>query len=403
MPDELNLLPKLSTRQDVFDYLDGHSVKTADGLSERHLTGGLVKAFMLETVPGSMSVPPLEIVFALNGMRIDWLDEDLGLLSSPSVGEAPFGVLERMAARHPVIYTMLKSDAATRLLNPLTKENPWLDRVWLSSPIFEQLWKRVESTSNPRRYTRLKFDHEAFFEVSVDDPDLESEPGADADETSGQGRENRRVSSFTMVDRISTISQKLPGLQQAYRPLQSLVQLRIPGSGRGGHDFYFDGRVTNRSDSFYDHRSNVKAVVELYRRTTAASENVLWLESDSDHVAFRGSALTVRFSERLSDETFERWLDSTFARQGRFRLSGRVFRTGKSRAQIAAIDRHLWQTIQMEVTASGMTALIPVGTCGNTVHRLVTNIQRYLDPAVDVWLGETSYDDLVGESAGAAA
>ncbi len=404
MPDQTNLLPRISTRTDLFDYLDGHSVKTADGLAERHLAGGVVKTLMMETVPGSIPLPAFSDIVALNGMSIDWIDDEVGLVSSRDIGSRPFGVIETMGTRHPVVYTLLKSDIAARVLNPLVRRNPWIDRLWLSAPIFEQLWSRVEATSHPNRYTRLKFDHEAFFEVSDDDPDLASDFDSDDGDLEDEVPEDRRASSFTLVDRVSTISQKLPQLQRAYRPLESLVQLRIPSSGRGGHDFYFDGRVTNRSDSFYDHRAKVRSVVDLYRRTTEASEKVLWLESkESDGVAFRGAALTVRFSERLSNQTFERWLDSTFTRHGRFRLSGRVLRTGTSTAQIAAIDRHLWQTLQMEVSATGITALVPVGTCGNTVHRLVTNIQRFLDPAVEAWLGTTSYDDVVGASFKGAA
>jgi len=405
MPDKHNLLPRFSTREDVFDYLDGHSVKTADGLAQRHLTGGVVKTVMLETVPGSAQMPPLSRVLSLNEMEVDWIDDEVGFVSAPQLGTRPFGIVELMATRHLAVYTLLKSDVAARVLNPLVRTNPWVDRLWLSAPMFERLWERVEATSHPNRYTRLKFDHEAFFEVSDDDPDLGSDVDSDLDEGElDEAPDDRRASSFTLVDRVSTIREKLPVLQDAYRPLESLVQLRIPAAGRGGHDFYFDGRVTNRSDSFYDHRSNVRDVVDLYRRTTEASENALWLESSIEpHVAFRGAALTIRFSERLADQTFERWLDSTFTRHGRFRLSGRVFRTGPTRAQIAAIDRHLWQTLQMEVSATGITALVPAGTCGNTVHRLITNIQRFLDPAVQAWLGSASYDEVVGASFRGAA
>jgi hypothetical protein len=404
MSDDLNLLPALSSRQDVFDYLDGHSVKTVEGFDERHLTGGVVKSLMLETVPGSVDMPPMGTVLGLNGMAIEWLDDDLGLVSSPSVGTKPFAVLDNVSPRHPILHTLLKATEANPVLNSLVTTNPWLDRLWISAPMFEQMWKRVVLVSPPNRYTRLKFDHEAFFEVSDQDPDLASEFDTDGEAEESSTPDDRRASSFTLVDRVSTIQQKLPTLQEAYRPLESLVQLRIPSTGRGGHDFYFDGRVTNRSDSFFDHRANIKVVVDMYRRATDASEKALWLDTDDVRGApFRGSALTIRFSEPLGEQTFERWLDSTFSRHGRFRLSGRVFRTGPTNAQIAALDRHLWQTLQMEVSARGITALLPRGTCGNTVHRLITNIQRYLDPGVDAWVGETKYDDLVSTSATVAA
>lgn len=410
--EHTNLLPDLTSRNDIFDYLDGHAVTTAEGLEQRHLPGGLVKTLMMETVPTDVILPPLADVLRRSGFRITWVDDEVGLVSSAAFGDRPFAVLEAMAQRHPVLYTLIRSEDAGRVLEPLVRTNPWLDRLWISAPIFERLWDRVRATSHPNRYTRLKFDHDAFFEVPEDPTaeigtddaadDWEIATGAHGGEE-GDEREGRRTSTFTIVDRVSTIDEKLPKLRETYRPLESLVQLRVPAPGRGGHDFYYDGRVTNRSDSFYDHRAQVRQVVETYRRATDASEAALWLPGDHDGARFHGSALTLRFSEPLSGPTFERWLDSTFTRHGRFRLSGRVFRTGPTRAQIAAIDRHLWQTLQMEVSARGITALLPTGTCGNTVHRLVTNIQRYLDPAVQAWVGETSYDELVSAAFSDAA
>lgn len=405
MPSQDNHLPNLTSRTDIFDYLDGHSITTADGLERRHLPGGLVKTLMMETVPGTTTLPPLATVLSSSGLSVRWVDDEVGLVSTASKDAQPFAVVELMAVRHPVLYTFLRSEDAARVLNPLIRTNAWLDRLWLSAPIFEQLWDRVERTSHPNRYTRLKFDHEAFFEVPEDterqwpdedgDEEFDPEYGDEDFDSDGEASDkvDRRASTFTIVDRVSTIRDTLPRLQQTYRPLKSLVQLRIPASGRGGHDFYYNGRVTNRSDSFYDHRANVRQVVELYRRATEASEAALWMEGDSAN--FQGSALTIRFSERLSDSTFNRWLDSTFTRRGRFRLSGKVFKTGPARAQIAAIDRHLWQTIHMEASASGIVVLLPDGTCGNTVHRLITNIQRFLDPGMQAWVGEISYDDLV--------
>ena len=51
--------------------------------------------------------------------------------------------------------------------------------------------------------------------------------------------------------------------------------------------------------------------------------------------------------------------------------------------------------IPRRVSGYNLTALLPDGTCGNTIHRLVTNIQRFLDPAVEAWIGDTPYSDLI--------
>ena len=397
--EEPNLLPRFSTRQDAFDYLDGHSVETADGLAERNLTVSLVKTLMLETAPTSGYSPPLNRVLSGSGLNLDWLDDEVGLLCSSSDRNQIVAIVEIMAERYPIVYSLLHSQHMTSLFNPLVRDNPWLDRLWISAPLFEELWIRTREYSHPERYTRIKFDYEPFFESADNDLDLIASFESYGDGLSNGRTDYRRASTFILVDRVSTIEQKLPGLQQSYGPLQSMIQLRIPSTSRGGHDFYFDGRVTNRSDSFYDHRSNVQDVVRSYKRATENSEEILWWVSESDSERRPNTAvLTISFSERLNQGTFDRWIESTFSRHGRFRLSGRVFRTGTGRATIAAIDRHLWQPFEMEVSLSGITAILPVGTCGNTVHRLVTNIQRYLDPAIEVWLGDISYRELVHSS-----
>ncbi len=66
------------------------------------------------------------------------------------------------------------------------------------------------------------------------------------------------------------------------------------------------------------------------------------------------------------------------------------------------VDRHVWQPIDLELTPAHVVALLPEGTCGNTIHRLITNIQRFLDPAVEAWIGDAPYDDFLKLAAGAA-
>ncbi|MDI6735811.1 MAG: hypothetical protein QME42_06415, partial [bacterium] len=65
------------------------------------------------------------------------------------------------------------------------------------------------------------------------------------------------------------------------------------------------------------------------------------------------------------------------------------------KVHIYGADRHLWQPIFLELTTRHAIAILPKGTCGNTIHRLVTNIQRYIDSAVEVWIGDWKYNDVI--------
>jgi hypothetical protein len=51
----------------------------------------------------------------------------------------------------------------------------------------------------------------------------------------------------------------------------------------------------------------------------------------------------------------------------------------------------------LEMTARRLIAMLPKGTCGNTFHRLVANVQRYLCPKTEVWLGAKPFQQLIDE------
>ncbi len=113
--------------------------------------------------------------------------------------------------------------------------------------------------------------------------------------------------------------------------------------------------------------------------------------------------MTIRFSTPLSEETFKRFVRHGLQRRNsRFRIGGYITRRGPTKIHMAAIDRHLWQPFLLEATSKQLLGILPRGTCGNTIHRLVTNIQRYLDPSTDVWLGSENYKDAIDNSMTAA-
>jgi hypothetical protein len=207
-----------------------------------------------------------------------------------------------------------------------------------------------------------------------------------------------------MVDRVGTVRSQLSRLQNVYRPLQSIVQLRVPASDRrGGHDFWFNGKVTNRSDSFIDHRQSVEFVLRTYRGVTEQAERALWFDTEGtsgegDGLLLRGAPVLLKFSERLSESTFDRWVRSTFGRKSnRFRLSGHPMWLSSTKVHVYGVDQHLWQPVMLELTDRHLYAILPRGTCGNTVHRLVTNVQRFLDPGVSAWIGDRRFEQLIEE------
>ena len=404
MTTDLGYLPRLASREDFVDYLEGFVPPTAAEVEQGKPSRKLVKTFMLETARNGHATRDLDQVFPKH-IDLHRLDDTLYRVEDRSLDSNIIGLLEVLDDRHPVLYTTLAADISKKWVRTAVDHNPWLDRLWLSSHILFELWNHVRNITPPYRYVRLGFEHDAKYEASSDleslilDTGEESDDAAyDDDEVSGLLVE-RRKSKVALTERLSVLEHKLESLIELYDPLHSLVQLQIPSSSRGGHMLYFDGQATNRSDSFAEHRDTVALVLRLYRSITEHAEDRLWVDTTTvgeDGLMMQGAPLTIRFNRALSEPTFDRFISLALERwTSRFRIGGYVTRRGPTKVHMAAIDRHLWQPLLLEVTNKQMLAVLPRGTCGNTIHRLVTNVQRYLDPSVDVWLGDESYQSAV--------
>jgi len=406
-------LKQLRDRHQVIRFFDGYTSERMEELSAEKLKRPLVKSQLLEILDGKhgQQRQTLQGVFGRHGVQLKPLDETLFLVTDNAEGE--IGFLEVLRPRIVSVYSPLRSEALNRWVRRMVMGSPELDYVWFSGLTFGVLWDLVAQLSRPNRFTRLVFRHDSIFEIDNPEPESEeeSEPEGVTEGGDDDGIEvvERRATSFRLVDRVGVIQEKLLTLQQIYSPLYAISQLRFPSPvGRGGHDFYDNGRVTNRCESFRDHRSHLLFVVRIYEQLLRATEQRAWYSiQDSVGVPgqFRkivGAPVTIRFREALPPQVFDHWIAATFERKrNKFRLWGHPLRLGPAKVHVYGVDRHLWQPLFLELTATGCTAIIPNGTCGNTVHRLVTNIQRYLDPGATAYVGEKLYTQMVKESASA--
>ena len=405
MSTDTGYLPRLESRATYVDYLEGFTTAEIGESDGSRPTRTRIKTYMLETARYDHAVPALDNVFP-SDVHLHRLDDTLYRAEDASCGNRIVGLIESLAdGRHPVLYTALPVAASEKWVRRVVDQNPWLDRLWLSSPILFELWKYVQRSTATDRYVRLGFEHEAWYETPSDlDPieGIEEEDSSDEDEATPLSRIERRRSKVTLTERLALLNTQLQKLVDLYDPLHSLVQLQIPAGERGGHRLYYDGRATNWSDSFLDHRATVGLVVRLYRTLTSRAEDRLWVNTTQvgqDGFSLRGAPVTIRFSEPLSEATFNRFVDLALRRRtSRFRIGGYVTQRGPTKVHLAGIDRHLWQPFLLEATSQHLLAVLPQGTCGNTIHRLVTNVQRSLDPKVDVWFGSEKYEVAVAES-----
>jgi len=413
-------LADVTTRQEALDLLEGYAEERQRELSEFSGRRPLVKSYMLETVPQDRKQPDLDQILLRAGSELQPLDETLSKIRNMQDGKT-IGLLERLFPRFPVIYTCEETRVMDPWVNNLVQSSPTLDRLWLSGIAFEQLLGTVMKLCPGHRYGRLVFRHSNIFgptDASVP-PSLPSDDDdGPEDDTADENDERdlmangdnyipeRRDTRFEMIDRLNVLEQKLPQMRDLYTPLHAISQLRFPARGPGGHDFFYHGKATNRSDSFADHRQHIRFVLKVYSNATEQTEATTWRSAESSRVRtgsetrlLIGAPVLLKFGEALPLETFQKFITSTFRRKAnKFRLWGNPIELGPSKVHVYGLDRHLWQPIFLEITDRHIVAIIPPGTCGNTVHRLVTNVQQFLDPGVKVWVGDQKYEDVIRTS-----
>ncbi len=409
-----------SDRFEVYRFFNGLSAEGKAGLDRAHTRAPLVKTFLLEHVArrgDGRPKPPADIFEGL-GVDVQMLDDHFMALTDDVLDpetkqqhRLTTGFVEQYDERFFAYYTCEGSAEAKKRLARWIQA-PDLDAAWFSSPLLQVLWNRDVKDRGDGRFAKLVFSHESIFDmpddsaeadaVSEEEDEYETETSAGADPDKPDIE--RRKARFEMGDRIGRIKESLTKLQEDYAPLHALYALRLPSRlGRGGHDLYQTGQITNRADNFEDHRNTVRYLYRTYKAILAFTEECAWSHVEEPaqggraSIGMKGVPLVVQFGEPLSEATFNRWVQMAFQKRNRFRLWGNPIRLGPTKVHVYGADRHLWQPINLELTAKGVVAILPKGTCGNTFHRLVTNIQHYVCPKIQAWIGSESFESVVSK------
>ena len=409
--DILKEIKSITSREKMIRYFDGYSAERMEELDERKIKHPLVKSYMLEHIGNAGQQKKVTEILAKLGVESQKIDEDIYCLLDKRTNGDYMGFLEVLTPRYFVFYTLQPSVKADRWVKNLVLNSSELDHIWLSGLTFNVLWQIVTKISKPHRYVSILFVHESIYQIDSEiygDEDGEDEEiSLSLDEEDVTEVVERRASKFKLVDKISVIQEKLSKLQELYSPLYAISQLRFPSPiGRGGHDFYDYGKVTNRSGNFRDHRSHILYVLKIYDELMRLTEEKAWYSIFKETVTIPGqfqkligAPVIIKFGEPLSKETFDYWIKSTFGRiNNRFRLWGNPIILGPKKVHVYGVDKHLWKPIFIELTDKHLVAIVPRGTCGNTIHRLICNIQRYIDPAAKAYIGDIEYKSMVEQS-----
>ncbi|MFJ8990540.1 hypothetical protein ACIRQH_09215 [Streptomyces sp. NPDC102279] len=255
------------------------------------------------------------------------------------------------------------SSMPMRKLNPILHEKIErrrdLDWMWLPSGHLENVWPNAVSNR-----VRTKFHGRDF--LTEDDPAQDLTINL-------AGRDAERLLRHISNDAEYRSAVSFDSVQ---------VSLSDPALGRINEGIDRMGRFAVSGDLEY-HFQFVDTVIRRYSRLVKLFETraIDWSPAAATGgVALTGSPIAIRFSRQIPD--LESFASSLFASRQPFRLWGVPELSGEV-ISVEAVDLHVGHSLRMEIGRQWMRIYIGVGTCGNTIARLVSNLQHRFDSQLE--------------------
>lgn len=145
-----------------------------------------------------------------------------------------------------------------------------------------------------------------------------------------------------------------------------------------------DGRFMAGGGDFSFHQTIVRRVVDRYRRFVEGVERhaLRWEVFPEGGARPYGTPIALRFSHPITDLDY--FLDQLFSAREPFRLWGLPRRDDDGMAEVEAVDLHVGQRLRFDITSDWLRVYLFEGGCGNSVARLVSNLQHHFDGALSI-------------------
>lgn len=143
---------------------------------------------------------------------------------------------------------------------------------------------------------------------------------------------------------------------------------------------HFNGGFVARGRSFENHVGFVAEAVDRYRALVERVENryrLSWSAADHGGFTFDGDVLTIRLSRRVTD--LDQLLDGLFSCRDPFRLWAVPRKVSDDFATAEVVDLHIGEAFSMDIATDYIRVYLSDRVCGNTVLRLLTNLQHRYD------------------------
>ena len=334
------------------------------------------KAFVLEVHTEDPDAYLTEIAGRGNVEGTD--DVFLSRVFAASAGE--FWV-DRLQPRFWVFHTIGASAPATAWLRDRVESRRDTDWMWLPSAHL----RYIAPDALPRRVS-TRFDGKRLV-------------GSDA-----AARDLKVQLSGSHAERLLDKITDLPDYRSAVSFSNIEVDLSDPDLGPLRESVRRWGAFAAHGEQFTHHAQFVQMVISRYACLVQTIEalslrfeplneaNATALQgTDTGGASFTGMPIGIRFSRPIPD--LPAFCEELFSSRAPFRLWGQPAIT-ENEAFVEAVDLHVGQRIGIELGRDWMRVYLHAGSCGNTVARLISNLQTRFDGALT--LTHPSLQDAAG-------
>lgn len=359
---EESQLSKIETRQQFMDVLED-MILPPKPEDENSAAGRLreLKSYMIESDNGLPD--QFEASGLLCSVRNTGLDEIKILNVRENDKEYEF-YLDKHDLRFFVLHTNVKSDDAHRIVDKMTRDvNHALDHAWFHSGMLERV---VEMQGNEFR----------GFGVSYSDRRLISEAEDDA------GVEDLKLSiSGSMAAEMKKMVQEHPhiGRTCAYNMVRVMRGCSSSIRDYAQDEVHSNGHFSlKRGKSIDDHMNLLKMCHETYSQTMESVERLrIGTKRVGGKTLFDGRPFDFKFGHDV--ENLELFISKMFSSASPFNLWGIKSKVDAGYFRIMAIDLHTGSPMDFEIASDMMRVYLGKGNCGNTILRLLANLQMHHD------------------------
>jgi hypothetical protein len=300
-------------------------------------------------------------------LRVDATrDKTLFQVSKGDVGFF-FDVLD---PRFWVVHTMSNVDVTEQVLEALIEENPHLDYAWPPS----ELMRTIQRSARPLGFA-IDFDETAF--LAARSESFENEPNAIVKfRHGGTGAEGwlKHLESFA----TDVLAFSMVKFSQEEKTTGAFIIQELNERGRlkaAGNSINLHLQVV--SSVLHEYKSLIESIEEFGRVRPSL---------DRSTKTVIGEPLVFDFPSPLRDFTaFVRELVSC---REPLRMWGIVEEVGNTRVHVEAVDLHTGGRLRFDITPQFMRVYLGPRTCGNTVARLLRNLQAHVGATIRIKIPE---------------